>query len=174
MKTLITVSLLLSSAAAYCQSSEPFQTQHTRQLYGVVIGVEGPIVENVRVTEQCSAVASHDQREHSAFNVGTVIGTAAGAVVGKQFGKGSGNQAAIAVGAATGAITGNEINRNMNANRNQQQSVSCQPFFEQRVIGHRFVAEVNGLQVRGSMRGHVSVGQTVPIIVTSIYRIGEL
>lgn len=105
MKTIITMTLLLSSAA--------MAGRYNDVVYVDVIDAQ-PIIETISVPERreiCERFPEqHGTRKHS-HGGGALLGAVIGGVIGNRFGKGNGRKAATAAGVMIGAGVGAEKER---------------------------------------------------------------
>lgn len=158
---------------------------HTVRTTGRVIAIGNPLYKLVPVGNTCSnnhgapvipqnyenyrnQPQPQPQQQHpSSINPGTVLGGLVGGSIGSLAGKGRGREIMIAGGMLAGAMIGTEA-YNESRNDNQQHiSPRCEPIFENRVVGYPFVVQHGNIQLRGTSRHQLNIGDEVEVIVRS-------
>lgn len=153
---------------------------HTVRTTGRVIAIGNPLYKLVPVGNTCSNGGAQmppqnneihrnypQPQQPSSINPGTVLGGLVGGSIGSLAGKGRGREIMIAGGMLAGAMIGTETYNESRADTSQHISPRCEPIFENKVIGFPFVVQHGNIQLRGTSRHQLNIGDEVEVIVRS-------
>jgi uncharacterized protein YcfJ len=164
-------------------------TQTIRAM-GRVIAIGNPLYRMVPVGNSChnpqpsyqvppQPQSYHYQQQQQApaqINPGTVLGGLVGGSIGSLAGKGRGREIMIVGGALAGAMIGTDAYNEGRREHNPGQVSGpqrCETVYENRVIGYPYVVQYNNIQMRGTSRSPVNIGDELEVIVRSTFYPGN-
>jgi uncharacterized protein YcfJ len=144
---------------------------YTQRTTGQVISVGAPVTRAVPIGQNCDDQTRRSAPRVTGVNAGTLIGGVIGGAVGSRFGGGHGREALTALGAAAGAVAGTDSYNQ--AQQSNDPLLPCEVIFEQRIVGFSYIAQYDGLQMQGFMKRQPRIGDTVEIIIRSVFYAGS-